>query len=607
MKSYTGKLIIVAVLALVAGLTAGYFIFNRGPLDVMDEDHDHTNMVTDNSSEEQIWTCSMHPQIRRNEPGLCPICQMELIPLESSAGDDPMVLQMTTDAIKLANIQTTIVGQSEMQTTKTLRMTGKVQADERLASSQVSHIPGRIEKLYVSFTGEQIFKGQKLADIYSPDLISAQRELLEAIKLKDINSNLVEAARNKLRFWKISDNEITSIEKDGVIKETFPIYADNSGIVTSRRISVGDYVKQGQPLFDVTNLNKVWVLFDAYEEDFPNIKTGDRITFTTPSIPKKEFKTRVTFIDPVINPKTRVASVRTEVSNRNGSLKPEMLVYGTIFNNLKEKPKLTVPKSAVLWTGSRSVVYVKVPNTPIPSFKYREVEIGDALGTDYVLMEGLEIGEEIVARGSFTIDAAAQLSNQASMMNKNVTIKGTDQSNHLPDYTDSTPQPFKEQLLNLATTYLTLKDALVATSSIEAEEAGKNVLVSLNKVDMSLVKDDAHIYWMEQFNAIKAHTEKIAGSMEIEEQRKQFDLLSQAIIKSVKSFGIAEGTLYVQHCPMANDNKGADWLSSDKEIRNPYFGEKMLTCGLVKTTIDKAFKNPVMSKTSKPMQNVHNH
>ena len=154
---------------------------------------------------------------------------------------------------------------------------------------------------------------------------------------------------------------------------------------------------------------------------------------------------------------------------------------------------------------------------------------------------------------------------------------------------------------------LSLKDALVATDSEKTKEAANQILDELDKVDMSLVKGDAHNYWMEQQSAIKAHSEKIATSDDIEEQRKQFDFLSQALIKSVKVFGIGEATLYVQHCPMANDNEGADWLSNEEAIQNPYFGDKMLTCGIVKTTVDAAFKSPPMSSPTKPRQSAHNH
>ena len=190
--------------------------------------HNHGGQVVQTAAPDEEWICSMHPQIRQNEPGLCPICEMDLIPAGSNESDDPLVLQMTEEAIQLANIETTVVGQTSPTTgvaTKTIQLSGKVQADERLASSQVAQVPGRIEKLYVTFTGEPVKKGQKLADIYSPDLITAQRELLEALKIQSVTPGLLEAARNKLRFWKIKTSTIQSIETSGKIQETFPLYA----------------------------------------------------------------------------------------------------------------------------------------------------------------------------------------------------------------------------------------------------------------------------------------------------------------------------------------------------------------------------------------------
>jgi len=449
-------------------------------------------------------------------------------------------------------------------------LSGKVHADERLASSQVAHVAGRIEKLYVSFTGEQVRKGQRLADIYAPELITAQRELLEALKLKEINPNLVKAARNKLKYWKIGEEAIQQIEESGTIQETFPLYAQASGVVTERKVAVGDYVQRGEALFGLMNLSKVWVLFDAYEEELANVKVGSHIEFTTPSLPNQTFKSRVTFIDPIINPNTRTASIRTEVNNRNRKLKPEMLVYGQLSSKSTDDTKLTVPKSAVLWTGKRSVVYVKVPNTNIPSFKYREIEIGDALGENYQVLEGLEAGEEVVTYGSFTIDAAAQLNNQASMMNQKVNIKGED-PNAVPNFRASTPATFKQQLSELTDAYIKLKDAFVATDATTATNAAKEILQQLEQVDMTLVKGDAHSYWMEQQTAIKAHSEKIGTAKEIEVQRQQFEFVSIAMINTITAFGTSKEALYVQHCPMAFDNQGADWLATEEGIRNPYF------------------------------------
>ena len=587
------KIISIALVAVLLGIGIGYVLFGKNRL--VAATGDHTSTVATASvpaAKEETYTCSMHPQIRQNEMGICPICEMDLTPLDANTSDDPLVLQMTEEAVKLANIETTVVGgrgRSRKATGKTIQLSGKVQADERLASSQVAHIPGRIEKLYVSFTGEQVRKGQKVADIYSPSLITAQRELLEALKLQDLSPGLVKAARNKLRFWKIGDATINAIEQKGVIQETFPLYADASGIVTNRRVAVGDHLMEGAPLFDLMNLGKVWVLFDAYEGDLSNINVGDQVEFTAASIPNKTFKTRITFIDPMLDPSTRTAAVRTEVSNRSGQLKLEMFVEGEVQQKAAptttKKTELSVPKSAVLWTGKRSVVYVKVPDTEVPSFQFREVELGASMGNSYQINKGLEAGEEVVTYGSFTIDAAAQLNNQASMMNKNVQIK-KEKSDAVPNFQADTPTQFKEQLNKLANAYIQLKDAFVETNATTAATAAEAVVAAIDAMDETVLKEEAYIYWMEQFDALAAHTAKIVNLQKVEAQRKQFNYVSDALINSIEAFGTAGKALYVQHCPMAFNNTGADWIASEEEIQNPYFGDKMMRCGLVKKTFE---------------------
>lgn len=576
------KQIIWILAAMAFGLLAGWLLFGNQK----GEEHEvHSTTTPETVSGDDIWTCSMHPQIRQPEPGDCPICGMDLIPLEESSSNDPLVLEMTREAVKLANIQTTTIGQEKAGTGNALRLSGKIQPDERLASSQVAHVPGRIEKLYISFTGEQVQKGQKIALLYAPELITAQRELLEAAKLQSVNPGLLEAAKNKLRYWKISDEVIDDVLKNGSIKETFPVYADESGTVTKKRVAVGDYVVQGEALFDLINLRKVWALFDAYEEDIRKVSVGDEITFTTPSLPEQTFKSTITFIDPVINPSTRVASLRTEVNNSRRLLKPEMLVYGAVQNTNNTISSLTVPKTAVMWTGKRSVVYVKLPDMNVPSFQYREIELGEASGNSYTVSSGLEAGEEVVTNGAFSIDAAAQLNNQSSMMNRRVTIKGEKKEPSAPDYTTDTPDAFKLQLEDLTQSYLAMKDALVATNAALAAQKSEAVLQQLSKIDMTLTEGEAHMFWMKELEAMRAHAKKISEAKDVEIQREQFDFLSQALIKSLTAFGVSSDTFYIQHCPMANENNGADWISDEKKIRNPYFGDKMLTCGMVKREI----------------------
>lgn len=596
LNQYKPQWIITSLLfAVIIGLGLGYLIFQPTSPPVATGDDEHVHQAG-----ETTWTCSMHPQIRQNEPGNCPICGMELIPLTENTSSDPLVLEMTPAAVKLAQIETTVIEESGTSE-QSLILSGKIQEDERLTASQVAHIPGRIEKLYISFQGESVTRGQKIAKLYSPELITAQQELFQALKLTANNPGLLVAARQKLAYWKLTEAQIQEIEASGTIQETFDIYADASGIVTTRRVSVGDYVKQGDVLFDLVNLNRVWVLFDAYEEDLSQIKVGDKVQFTTGSVPGKTFDTRITFIDPVINPQTRVASIRGEVSNANRSLKPEMFVKGELLSPTSGEKQLLLPKSAVLWTGRRSVVYVKVPEMTVPSYRFQEIELGERVGGNYLINNGLLAGDEVVTYGSFSIDAAAQLNNQQSMMNRLVSNEGNSPSD-IPQYASLTPQAFQEQLAEIVTAYLPLKDALVQADR-EAAQAQANALRSkIEAANMTLLKGDIHAYWMTQAKALAAHAEEIASSEEISVQRDQFSFLSAGLIETIQALGIRGDTVFVQHCPMAIDNQGADWLSLQEEIRNPYFGDQMLTCG----SVTQQLPAPIQQPETNPNQ-LHNH
>ena len=400
-------------LLVFAGLLLGWLFFHSS--DGSKDRHAHS----DKAVKKEIWTCAMHPQIRMDHEGKCPICGMELILLNQGKDQktDSDAVSFSKEAMELANVATSIV--SHKQPAKEVRLYGKVQADERLLQNQVAHISGRIEKLMVNFTGEPVRQGQTLAVIYSPELITAQQELLEAAKSKQNQPEIYEAAKEKLKQWKLSDAQISQIERTGKVKNNFEVYSNTSGIVTAKRVNTGDYVSQGAVLFDIANLSNVWVLFDAYESDLPFLKVGNAISFTLQAIPGKTFTASIKFIDPVIDPVNRVAKVRVEVNNAGAKLKPEMYATGLVRANLNEyRDKLVIPRSAVLWTGKRSIVYVKQPKTEEANFKIREIELGPMLGNSYVVESGLAEGEEIVTDGTFSVDAAAQLAGKPSMMNR---------------------------------------------------------------------------------------------------------------------------------------------------------------------------------------------
>ena len=564
-------LIYIGILGI--GLLLGWFLF--GGDTIKTTEHKHSEEKT------EIWTCSMHPQIKLQEPGDCPMCGMDLIPLDPNASNNPLVIEMTEDAIRLMNIETTVVG---INTSKkgTLRISGKIISDETTTASIVSHIPGRIEKLYVAFTGEKIRKGQIIAKIYSPNLITAQKELIETAKIKKVNPKLYEAALNKLKYWKITDQQIEEILRSKKVKESFGIYAEHSGIVTNKRVSVGDHLMEGGILFDIQNLDRLWVEFDVYEADLQLVNIGDEVLFTTPSLPNEQFSARISFIDPVINPRTRSASIRVEISNAKHQLKPEMFANGEVLKKGSLNSQITVPKTAVMWTGTRSVVYVQQKNVSIPSFEFREITIGGSTEESYIITNGIAIGDEVVTKGAFVIDASAQLNNQSSMMNR--LVDGAETAEETPNYKSSTPEKFTKQLNELILTYFNLKDELVASDVNTTKKFSEKLNKNLENIDMTLLKGEAHVYWMKQMQLIQKYGEKITFSDDIDKQRTNFELLSTAIINSSKAFGI-ETNAFVLYCPMAFENEGAFWLSKESSITNPYFGDEMLTCGTVKDSI----------------------
>lgn len=595
-------LIILPIITALLGLLVGYAVFS--------ESIENDEELLHSAIEDDIWTCSMHPQIRQNEPGSCPICGMDLVPLanNSNTNSNPNVFEMTEEAVQLANIQTIIVGEDNNVASGALKLNGKIQVNETAAASLVTHLPGRIEKLYVSSKGEKINIGDKIASIYSPELVAAQRELIEAKKLDAISPEILQAAKNKLKNWKVDDNFINQLLANEKIVENFTIYSKQSGVVMEKNVTVGDYVKLGDVLFNLQNLEKLWVLFDVYESDLAKISLGSEITFSTPSLSNKDFTAKITFIDPLINATTRVATIRAELNNYNRTLKPEMFVSGTIKNKIHSSSSsiVRIPQSAILYTGERSVVYVKVPLTNIPSYEFKEISLGEKSGTSYEVIEGLENGEEVVVNGAFFIDASAQLNNQASMMNRVVKIDGNE-SDQLPDYTNETPEEFKAQLVELTSFYLSLKDALVSSDFALATKRGELFNSKNTKIDMLLLEGDAHNFWMIQNKALDSHSLELMSAKDIENQRDQFYYISQSLIKTIKVFGVNEGEFYIQHCPMANQDQGADWISQDLSIRNPYFGDAMLSCGQTQDTIDKNFKNMFEpSLEFKPTQS-HNH
>jgi Cu(I)/Ag(I) efflux system membrane fusion protein len=440
--------------------------------------------------EVKFWTCSMHPQIQQPGPGQCPLCGMDLIPVssEQSVGNEGVrELKLSKHAIKLAEIQTSPVEKKFVSAE--IRMAGKVEYDETRLSSITAWMPGRIERLYVDSTGVSVNKGEHLVALYSPELITAQQELLLGLKMqKGKSSSLgksalknVEATREKLRLWGLTKQQIKNVEKTGKVSDRTTIYSPISGIVIHKNGFEGEYLKTGTRIYTIADLSQVWIILDAYESDLVWIRYGQDVEFTVKAYPGEIFKGKISFFDPILNSKTRTIKVRVNVQNPGGLLKPEMFVSAVVYpkvaaggrimdssmankwvcsmhpeivKNKKgscdicEMPLVTsksmgylsiseteneapivIPATAPLITGKRAVVYVQVSGKE-GTFEGREVVLGPRAGDYYLVKEGLSIGEMVVVNGNFKIDSAIQILAKPSMMNPEGGISATGHEQH---------------------------------------------------------------------------------------------------------------------------------------------------------------------------------
>ena len=512
------------------------------------EPHNHEQSVT--------YTCSMHPQITQDAPGSCPICGMALIEKDqNTSGTDPSTLSFTEEALSLMNVETFTVGQS-VGSSSSKELSGSIQIDEIKRFDQTTKYGGRIERLLVHSEGEVIRKGQKIAEIFSPEIYKAQKELLIAAESKNSQPKYYEAVREKLRIMKFSDQWIDALESRGEAEAYFDLIAEMGGTLIDLAVSEGDAVKKGQLLYTSADLSTVWAQLDGYEKDLESVSVGQRVLLKSPNLSMFSSEGTISFIDKVINEKTRIYNIRVEVSNDSGVLKPGMFVQATL--EPRESNGLQIPASAVLWTGKRSLVYVQTASS---SFELREVEVSQEDAEFYTVLSGLTVGESVVVSGAFQIDASAQLRGLQSMMSYQ-----TEASESIAPFTAQEDSMMRA----LVVPYLKLKDELVRSDANAASAAVTKML--------SLLSDKKYAF---SRSNLKTHLKSLEKTDDIEEQRELFRLISNEMIQWASSTQSVSSKLYVQFCPMANNNKGAKWLSSEEQIRNPFYGDAMLTCGSV--------------------------
>ncbi|MBN2475256.1 MAG: efflux RND transporter periplasmic adaptor subunit [Pirellulales bacterium] len=613
-------LLAVGIALLAVGVVAGYGIaMRRGS-----PESPSSSETPSTTTAATLWTCSMHPEVKLPKPGKCPKCFMDLIPLEEDSDDvGPRQLKMSREAIALADIQTTPV--KRQYVSKLVRMVGKIQHDETGMIEISARVAGRLERLYVDYTGIAVGQGDHLVEIYSPELVVAQRELLQTWKARSSSTTpqrqsaeaTLAATEEKLRLLGLLDEQIEQIKDRGTPLDNLTIYAPSGGIVIQKHRNEGDYVKTGEQIYTIVDLSRVWVYLDAYESDIPWIRYGQQVEFATESYPADLFTGTIAFVDPVLNEKTRTARVRVNVANEDLRLKPGMFVRAMVRSRLAAggrvfdaslagkwvspmhpevvkdgpgkcdvcgmdlvpaeqlglvpkqppEPPLTIPASAPLLTGKRAVVYVQ-PDPRVPVFEGREVTLGYRAGDWYLVQGGLQEGELVVTSGNFKIDSAMQILAKPSMMS----LDGQ-ASLHVPE-------AFHRELAAVFAAYLRLQEALADDRPEEATAAWSDMREALAAVPTETLDRQVEQTWQPIRARLEGTLADVPDPPDPDLLRERFEGLSQAMLQLVDTFGNPyRQTLHEAYCPMAFGNRGASWLQAGDTIANPYFGHQMLRCG----------------------------
>ena len=579
------------------------------------------------SSKEQRYICPMMCVPPTTAPGRCPVCGMELVEAAAGGGGDGVSTSIEPAHRRLIGVRTAMAKLDSVN--RTIRTIGSISYDESKLSTISAYVDGRLEKLYADYVGVPVSEGDDLALIYSPELYTAQAEFLTAQEQKTSNrfidvSSLRELAAEKLFELGMSEPQIETLKREQNAKSRIRIKSPQKGTVIQKMAVEGDYVKTGQSIYRIADLSTVWMMLDLFPDDAARVLFGQEVEAEISSAPGIVFTGRVAFIDPTVDPRTRAVKVRVEMLNLDGKLRPgdyatarisvpaipreqvydpalagkyispmhpqvirdapgtcpicDMELIPTTqlgFSNvpLPEQQVVTVPRDAVLMAGNNSVVYVEVEPG---RFEVRRIALGALTDQDAIVAEGLGAGEMVATDGNFLLDSQSQLAGNPSLLDPS----------RAPRFAAGPLQRNGEGAPVTLTgdAAIAFDSAFDAYFEIQASLANDSTAspVSVNTLISSLaatladntVPDDAQRELLVARNA----AERLVG--QIEESRIAFRTVSHALIKAMQLARGDKTKNGVNHffCPMVPGG-GGDWLQANMDLRNPYWGAEMLTCG----------------------------
>jgi membrane fusion protein, copper/silver efflux system len=542
-------------------------------------EHDGDHAVSDDGT---IWTCSMHPQIRQPNPGNCPICGMTLIPATTDEPfDDDLStvrLVVTERAAALMDVRVWPAERRDLE--HDIRLFGRIAYDETRLTDVTLRVDGQIEQLHVAFENAPVQAGAPVAEVFSPAVQAAGRELVEAVRIGD--ERLTTAARDQLSTLGLSSAQIDRIQATGDVPRTFTVSSPTSGIVSQIDARRGDWVAAGGRILRIAGIGQVWVELEAYESDVSALTTGQRVFFEAEAIAGERFEGTIAFIDPALAADRRTVRVRVNAANPGGRLRPGMFVRARVAGLSPATAPVVIPASAPLITGRRAVVYVRLPDTDRPTFEPRDVLLGERSRDHVAVLEGLEEGELVVVNGAFKIDSELQIRGRPSMMSPEERFDAPPVVPHVHGPTSDAGGSL-ENVDPLFNAYRNLVEALAADRPATARAAAYEMSQAVNRVQAS---SPAESFWGVTADDLRDRLRRAQSAESISDLRSELGPLTE-ILHTIADHPDTDRTapVHVAYCPMAPAESGGQWLAHEPDIRNPYFGESMLSCGEITGTL----------------------
>ena len=524
------------------------------------------------------YQSAMHPWIKSDKPGRCTVCGMELTPIyEGESGLDVGgdVITLSSNTVRVLNVQTAVARIQPLK--KTLNVAGTIDDDDSRHRILAAYVGGRIEKLHVNYVGAEVKAGEPLADFYSPMLLAAVRDYL-VVQRAGGEASLLGAAAIRLKQLGLSEDQIHHLPhtfKDTDI--TIPLLAPMSGTVTEKKVYAGQYVQEGETLFELADFSTMWFQFRAYEQDFPWIRMGQKVDVSTPSLPGKVAPGTIKFIDPNLDEATRATKIRVELENPivDGRRLFSHRLYADGVVHLEAPEVLAVPRTAVIQTGPEAVAFVDEGGGGYARRVLKLGRRGDAL---IEVLDGLSVGDPVVVNGNLLIDGQAEM-NRTYAMASSMPAPTTNAITDLP--------PLTEPQRGAVNGFLAFVDSV--SSALAADDLEKfNLLAgrsheAATKLYGAFAGNDA---WQALAKDVEGASHLVPAA-DLKAARREFYLLSTATVtftQAARRSHASLGAVKVFRCPMTKDAfpgapSRADWIQLQPEVRNPWFGAEMLDCG----------------------------